>query len=447
MFALLTDLYELTMMAGYYAAGMTGRATFDLYVRSLPPCRSYLVAAGLEQALAYLEELRFEPDEIDYLRGLPSLAGVDRRFFDERLARFRFTGDVWAVPEGTPVFAGEPIVRVTAPLPEAQLVETALLSILMFQTSIATKASRVVQAAAGRQVVEFGGRRAHGPEAAVHAARAAFLAGCDATSNVEAGHRFGIPLSGTMAHSWVMAHASEEEAFRRYSDLYPGRAVLLLDTYDTVSAARRIVASGLRPEAVRLDSGDIVPLSREVRAILDTGGLRETRLFVSGDLDEYRVAELVRAGACVDGFGVGTALSTSSDAPALSGVYKLAEVDRGGASVPTQKLSAGKRTLPGRKQVWRRVTRDGVAAGDVVGLETEPALDGAPPLLEPVMRAGRPVKPAESLEALRHRAIASVGLLPAPLRRLDGPADYAVDVSPALARLADRLARAPARPV
>ena len=444
--ALLTDLYELTMMAGYYACGLTGSATFDLYVRHLPPNRSYLLAAGLEQALDYLSELRFNAEQIDYLRALPNLAGVDARFFDEHLARFRFSGDVWAVPEGTPMFAGEPLVRVSAPLPEAQLVETALLSVMMFQTSVATKASRVARASAGRQVVEFGGRRAHGHEAAVWAARAAFVGGCEATSNVEAGHRFGIPVSGTMAHSWVMAFSDELEAFTRYSEIYRDRAVLLLDTYDTVAAARRVVESGLQPAAVRLDSGDIVSLSREVRAVLDAGGLTATRIFVSGDLDEYRVARLVADGASVDGFGVGTALSTSSDAPSLSGVYKLAEVEREGSVVPTLKLSPGKGTLPGRKQVWRRL-RDGAAAGDVIGLEDEAlrtneiVSDETVPLLRPVMRDGRRVDPSPLLGEVQAFAAAELDRLPEAVRALEAPDGYPVTTAPGLDSLAKSLAR------
>ncbi len=442
MSALLTDLYELTMMAGYYAGGLTGPATFDLFVRALPSSRSYLLAAGLQQALEFLTTLRFTPDEITYLRGLPHLQQLDSSFFDDRLATFRFTGDVWAVPEGTPVFAGEPIVRVTAPLPEAQLVETALLSIVMFQTTIASKASRVVQAADGRQVVEFGGRRAHGIEAAVHAARAAFVGGCDATSNVEAGHRFGIPVSGTMAHSWVMACKSEAEAFERYSDLYPDRTVLLLDTYDTIAAVRQIVRSGLHPQGVRLDSGDIPRLSRDVRTLLDAGGLEQTQIFVSGDLDEYRVAQLLAGGARVDGFGVGTALSTSNDAPALSGVYKLAEVERDGVSTPTLKLSAAKRTLPGRKQVWRSFTRQGVARRDTIGLAKESGPPGATPLLECVMRDGRIAREHDDVATIRGRARDAVGGLPSELRRIDAPTAYEVVVSDELTSLTDLLTRA-----
>ncbi len=359
-------------------------------------------------------------------------------FFTRDLPAFRFTGDVWAVAEGTPVFAHEPILRVTAPAPEAQLVETALLAILTFQTSIASKGARIVDAAAGRSVIEFGSRRAHGLDAGLHAARAAFVAGCAGTSNVEAGFEFGIPLSGTMAHSWVMTFEDEVEAFRRYCDLYGRQAVLLIDTYDTEEAARRIVKAGLRPAAVRLDSGDFVALSFSVRRILDEGGLQQTGIFVSGDLDEDKVAALVKAGAPIDGFGVGTALSTSNDAPALGGVYKLVEVERDGQLVPVLKLSAGKRTYPGRKQVWR-IARDGRAQHDIIGLADEAAPAGGRPLLTQVMRAGKRTRTSPSLPDVQVACRAAREELPPAVRALDAAASYPVEISPALDALTDRL--------
>src|SRR3989442_7421425 len=291
--ALSTDLYELTMMAGYHAAELTIPATFELSVRALPPTRSFLVAAGLEQVLEYMETLRFRPGDIDYLRGLPNLQGVSPEFFDEYLPRFRFSGEVWAVPEGTPVFPPEPLLSVTAPLPEAQVVETALMAWMMFQTSVASRAVRIVDAASGRPVIEFGARRAHGVEAGLLAARAAFLAGCDGTSFVEAGRRFGVPLAGTMGHSWVLAFGDEASAFGSYAGVFGEKAVLLLDTYDTLAAARHVAASGLRPDAVTFDSGDLGSLSRAVREILDAAGLPATRIFANGDLDEWRIAEIV----------------------------------------------------------------------------------------------------------------------------------------------------------
>jgi nicotinate phosphoribosyltransferase len=437
--ALATDLYQLTMMAGYHASGQTEPRTFELFVRGLPEHRNYLVAAGLEQALAYLGALRFTADEIDWLRRLPALADVPRTFFDDYLPAFRFTGEVWALEEGEVFFAHEPILRVTAPAAEAQLVETALLGIITFQTSVASKASRVVAAAGGRTVIEFGSRRAHGPDAAVHAARAAYIAGCAATSNVEAGRRYGIAVSGTMAHSWVMGFADEIDAFRQYMAIFGGHSTLLIDTYDTVAAARRIVASGLRPSAVRLDSGDLLALAREVRRIFDEGGLGATRILVSGDLDETRIATLIAAGAPIDGFGVGTAISAVSDAPALGGVYKLVETMEGASARPTMKLSAGKRTFPGRKQVWR-VTDAGIATHDVIGLDGEAAQDGRP-LLVRAMRRGARVLPPVPIDEMQARTLQRVAQLPAALRALEPGPPYPVRISAAL----DALARAALR--
>jgi nicotinate phosphoribosyltransferase len=436
--ALSTDLYELTMMAGYYSAGVGDMATFELYVREFPKHRLYLVAAGLDQAIDYLESLRFQPDEIDYLRRQPVLANVPASFFDEYLPAFQFSGDIWAPEEGTPLFPQQPLLRVTAPLMQAQLVETALLAIVGFQTTIASKAARIVEVAGGRPVVEFGGRRAHGTEAAMYAARAAYIAGCASTSNVEAGMRFDIPVSGTMAHSWVMTFADEMEAFRAFFQLYGDRSVFLIDTYDTLASARKIVASGLRPAAVRLDSGNIVELSRKVRHILDAGGLKKTGIFVSGDLDEYKIASFLAQGAPLNGFGVGTALSTSRDAPALGGIYKLVEVERHGELVPTMKLSPGKHSLPGRKQVWRIFERH-KAAGDVLGLSDETGPHGATPLLQRVMGGGRRLVPRRALGEVRERCLKLVGQLPADLRGLAEVSAYPVVVSRALEALAQRV--------
>jgi nicotinate phosphoribosyltransferase len=431
--ALATDLYEITMAAGYYAHGVSGVATFELYVRELPPTRTFLVAAGLDQALAYLEGLRFTSEEIAFLRQAPNLRGVDPRFFDEYLPAFRFTGEVWAMPEGTPVFPPAPLLRITAPLPEAQIAETALLSILMFQTGVASKAARVVGAARGREIIEFGSRRAHGIDAAAFAARAAYIGGCVATSNVEAGFRFGIPLSGTMAHSWVTGFPSEREAFERYAATFGERAVLLLDTYDTREAARLVVHSGLKPAAVRLDSGDLAALAVDVRAILDAGGLTSTKILVSGDLDEARIAALTAPGSAagrgapIDGFGVGAAISTVTDSPAL-GVYKLVEIERDGAAIGVAKLSAGKQTWPRRKQVWRSAV-DGGVTGDVIGLADEPAPPGAAPLLECVMRGGRRRSASPDVTAIRQRSLAQIAQLPEGVRRLESPARYPVALS------------------
>ena len=423
--ALSTDLYELTMIGGYFVSGLSGPATFDLFVRSLPATRTYLVACGLEQALDFLESLHFTAEDIRFLRTVPALARLPATFFDEYLPQFRFTGDVWAVEEGTPVFAEEPIMRVTAPLPEAQLVETALIAETMFPTSVASRASRVMTAAAGRPVMEFGARRAHGIDAGIRAARAAYIAGFSSTSMVEAGKRFGIPLSGTMAHSWVMAFAEEASAYRTYAEIF-GDAVFILDTYDAVAAARIVTASGLKPKAVRIDSGDLVATSREVRRIFDEHGLSETAIVLSGDLDEMRIAEIIAAGAPADGFGVGTTVSTSSDAPALSGVYKLAEIERGGRAVPVFKRSPGKSTYPGRKQLWR-VMHDGIAVEDVLGLEGAQPPAEAETLLRQVMKKGERLS-RPSLNEIRDRCRKQVATLPGEVTQLIDGKKYPVRI-------------------
>jgi nicotinate phosphoribosyltransferase len=440
---LATDLYQLTMMAGYQHAGITGRSTFELFVRSLPPGRGFLMAAGIQQALDLLEDLRFTSDEIQYLRTVPALASAPEAFFADLLPSFRFTGDVWAVAEGEVVFPHEPLIRVTAPAPESQLVETALLATITFQTSIASKAARVVHAARGRRVIEFGSRRAHGLEAALYAARASYVGGCGATSNVEAGYRFHIPVSGTMAHSWVMSFAREVDAFRHYLALFGDGATVLIDTYDTVAAAHAIVAAGLRPGGVRLDSGDLVALSGEVRRVLDAGGLSTTQIIVSGDLDEYRIAQLLAAGAPIGAFGVGTALSTASDAPALGGVYKLVEIEREGRMAPVLKLSAGKRTLPGSKQVWR-LSGNGCATGDVLALAAEPS-PGGRPLLSQVMQGGQRLRPPADIEDSRRHAADATRELPEGVRRLREWDAYPVRVSDTLETLAGRTADERAR--
>src|SRR5690349_21877111 len=313
---LLTDLYELTMAAGYVQNRFQARATFELFVRSLPRRRNYLVAAGLEQALDFLENVRFSSEDISYLRGLPFFRHVHSDFFDY-LAQFEFAGDVWALPEGTIFFPGEPLVRVTAPIPGAQLVETSILSILHFQTLIASKASRVTTAAAGCPVVEFGSRRAHGMEAGVLAARAAFIGGCEGTSNTYAGRRFGIPVYGTQAHSWIMAHDDEAEAFRDFLDVFPEQSTLLVDTYDVHAAIEKIIALGRKPSGVRLDSGDVLADSQWVRQRLDSAGWDDVKIFASGELDEERIETLLGSAARIDAFGVGTALSTSSVSPII----------------------------------------------------------------------------------------------------------------------------------
>ena len=431
--ALATDLYQLTMMAGYDAAGYHARTTFELFVRELPEPRSYLVAAGLEQALEYLETLSFTSEEIEWLRSLPVFRNVPPRFFLDVLPAFRFTGEIWAVDEGEVVFANEPLLRVTAPAIEAQLVETALLATVGFQTSVASKASRIVDAARGRTLVEFGSRRAHGLEAACFAARAANLVGFQGTSNVEAGRRFGIPVVGTMAHSWVMAFEDEVEAFRTYMDVFGASTILLIDTYDTVRAARRIVDAGLLPAAVRLDSGDLGALAKEVRSIFDAGGLT-ARILASGDLDEHRIDELLAAGAPIDAFGVGTSISTVRDAPALGAVYKLVDTEDEGRHTPAIKLSTGKMTLPGLKQVWRVVDGGGVAY-DSLGLLGE--TQKGRPLLRCVMREGTRTMAGRSVGEIAKTAQRSREELPSRVRVIDRVEPVDVRLTPALTALAE----------
>lgn len=441
---LLADLYELTMAAAYFENNFHSTATFELFVRSLPKERSYLVAAGLEQALDYLERISFEAREIEYLRKLPVFGHVGQEFFDY-LRNFRFTGEVWAIPEGTPVFGEEPLLRVVAPMIEAQIVETFLLATLTFQTMIASKAARVVTAADGRDVIEFGTRRAHGPEAGTLAARAAYIGGCVGTSNVQAGERFGIPVFGTLAHSFIMAYDDEQEAFRRFQKLYPDNTVLLVDTYDTLAAIDKIIQMGLQPKSVRLDSGDLLELSKEVRERLDRGGLRQTRIFASGDLDEFSIAHLLRQGAPIDAFGVGTALATSKDAPTLSGVYKLVDVHTVDGPSSRAKFSNEKATYPGRKQVFRRVDSEGNYQEDVIACEDE-RYPEAVPLLICVMRDGRRLTHGRKMGAIRAHAREELAKIPASCRRLAGPQNYPVRFSDTLQHLLETVRRRMALP-
>lgn len=418
--ALITDLYQLTMAAGYFSHQMDQISTFELYVRRLPQQRNFLVAAGLEQALDYLENLHFEADEIAYLRSLPVFSQVTPEFWDF-LASFRFQGDVWALPEGTVFFPYEPIVRITAPLIQAQLVETWLLSQINYQTAVASKAARIWLAchSTGREVefVDFGSRRAHGPEASVLAARAAYIGGAVATANVYAGMHLGLPVRGTAAHSWTMAFATEPEAFAAYHAVFPQNSILLIDTYDTLQGARHATALGHALQGVRLDSGDFFSLSCEVRQILDTAGLKQARIIVSGDMNENKIATLLAAGAPIDLFGVGTELVTSIDAPSLGGVYKLAEqINAQGEVRYGIKLSSGKTSYPGVKQVWRGRDAQGTLH-DVLSLQHE-SLAGLQPLLEQVMRGGQRVRSAQPLPVLRARTLEQLSQLPAGLCQL-----------------------------
>ncbi|MCK6453041.1 MAG: nicotinate phosphoribosyltransferase [Alphaproteobacteria bacterium] len=435
---LLTDLYQLNMMQAYLDRGMTAPAAFEFFVRKLPRQRGFLVAAGLEQVLGYLEGLRFGPAELEWLRST-------RRFSDSflaYLAGLRFDGDVDAMPEGRVFFANEPIVRITAPLPVAQLVETRILNLLHFQSLIASKAARIVLQAPGKTLVDFGLRRAHGAEAGLFAARAAFIAGFTGTATVAAAEAFGIPVFGTMAHSFIQAHDSETAAFKSFALSRPDNLVLLIDTYDTLEGARRVVAlapwlrqQGIALKGVRLDSGDLLALSRDVRRILDDGGLRDVTIFASGGIDETAVARMLEGGAPIDGFGVGTALTTSEDAPALDCAFKLQEY----AGVARRKLSAGKATWPGRKQVFRQAGGE-VMRGDVLTLA-----DDAQPgerLIVGMMRGGRRLSQPEPLATIRARCAGDLARLPPGLRRLVPDTAYPVTVAPALDALAAEVDRA-----
>ncbi|HKV28787.1 MAG TPA: nicotinate phosphoribosyltransferase [Candidatus Acidoferrales bacterium] len=430
---LFTDLYELTMAAGYFQSRFNARATFELFVRNLPPERNFLVAAGLEQALAFIEDIRFAFPEIDYIRRQPVFRHVRNEFFDY-LARFRFTGDVWAFPEGSLAFAGEPLLRVTAPIVEGQILETRLLSAINFQTMVASRAARMTIAAKGKPIVEFGARRAHGSEAGIFAARAAWIGGCQGTSNVIAGKLFGIPTYGTQAHSWIMAYEDESQAFDRFLDVFPEQATLLLDTYNVRAALRKIIARGRKPAGVRLDSGDLAADSRWVRTQLDRAGWHDVQIFASGDLDEKRISSLLRRGAKIDAFGVGSALVAPTDTRNLSMIYKLVELERDGRIREAAKLSESKSTYPGTKQVFRFANRAGKWRKDLISLANESASGGSP-LLVPVMRDGKRIAPPESLAAVRSRCIESLEQLPASLLSIQHAAPYPVRYSKRLKTL------------
>ncbi len=436
---LLTDLYQLNMIQAYLDRGETRLAVFELFFRKLPPRRNFLMAAGLESALAFLERLRFGEAELAWLRR----SGRFGAALLDYLRELRFDGDVDAMAEGELFFADEPILRVTAPLPLAQLVESRLINILHFQTLIASKAARLVLSAPGKLLVDFGLRRAHGAEAALMAARASYIAGFAGTATLLAEAEFGIPAYGTMAHSFVQAHDDETQAFENFARARPANLTLLIDTYDTQAGAEKVVALaprlravGIAIAAVRLDSGDLDALSRSVRRILDRGGLRDTAIFASGGLDEDVIATLMRAGAPIDGFGVGTSLTTSNDVAALDCAYKLQEY----AGRARRKRSTGKATWPGRKQVWRRFDGERRMAGDIVTLSDAPA--SGTPLLRRVMTGGRRVAPPESLAMARRRAADNLAALPATWRGLAQAASpYPVRIADDVRQLAEEVDR------
>lgn len=434
---LATDLYQLTMAAAYWENGIgRERATFELFVRRFPGTRGYLICAGLEQALEYLQGLRFSGESIAHLRSLPVFTAVGAEFW-EYLREFRFTGRVNAIPEGTAVFLDEPLLQVTAPLIEAQMVETFLLATVNHQTLIASKAARVVEAAEGRSVIDFGVRRAHGFDAGTFGTRACIIGGCLGTSNVLAGQTWDIPVYGTAAHSFTMAFAREEDAFAAFQRVFPQHSTLLIDTYDTLEGARRVAAMGVPVAGVRLDSGDLLELSRGVREILDAGGLQATRIVASGDLDEFKIRDLLRAGAPIDTFGVGTEMMTSRDAPALGGVYKLVAIQDEEGRRPVRKLSPGKQTLPDVKQVFRTRGADGRFRGDTLALESD-ALEGDA-LLVPYLDSGRLTGTLPALGKIRDRAAVQREALPEGVRRLEDPETYPVRLSRRLEQLTESL--------
>lgn len=439
---LTTDLYELNMVQAYLDRGEDKDAVFEFFVRKLPARRGFLLAAGLADVLDYLETLRFSAEDLAWLKA----TGRFRDNLLDYLAAYRFTGDVHAIPEGTVCFPNEPLLRITAPLPQAQLIETRIINILHFQTLIASKAARMVLAAPGKILSDFGLRSAHGAEAGLFSARASYIAGFSSAANVYAGQRYGIPVAGTMAHSYVQVHDNEAQAFEDFARTRPEGVILLIDTYDTEAGARKVVevaprlkADGIAIRGVRIDSGDLIAMSRKVRAILDAGGLKDVIILVSGGINEDVLMTMKAENAPIDGFGIGVNLDSSIDAPSLDCAYKLQHY----AGIPRRKRSEGKATWPGRKQVWRAYDTEGRMAGDILSIET----DSHPgeTLIVPMMRGGKRLAPQESLDTTRARAARDLARLPEPLRRLEQGVTYPVKVADALTALAQEADRFTAR--
>lgn len=436
---LLTDLYQLNMIQAYLDCDKTDTAVFEFFVRKFPARRAFLMVAGLEQALDYLEGLRFSPEELEWLA---QTGRFDQAFLDY-MADFRFTGDVHAMPEGTIFFANEPIIRITAPLPEAQLIETRLMNILNFQSLIASKAARYKLSAPDKALVDFGFRRSHGLEAGLLAARASYIAGFAGTATVMAGKLFDIPIFGTLAHSFIEAFDDESAAFEAFARARPDGLTLLIDTYDTERGAEKVVAlaprlkqDGITIGAVRLDSGDLIALSKSVRRILHEGGLADVGIFASGGMTEDKITDMLEAGAPIDGFGIGTDLTVSADVPGVDCAYKLQEY----GGLPRRKQSPEKETWPGRKQVWRRFSDDGRMAGDVISTEKDE--QKGEPLLQHLMKDGARLGPSPGLSEIRERAAQNLEQLPTPLRSIEaGETAYSVVISSALQDLAKEVDR------
>jgi len=438
--SMFTDLYELTMCASYFDNKRFEPATFDLFIRRLPQNRSYFLFAGLEQVLLFLEKIRFTKDHTDFLKK----QGFKNDFLDY-LKDFKFTGEVWSIPEGTIAFPNEPLIRVTAPIIEAQIIETFILNTVNLQTTIATKASRVVAAAKGKSVVEFGLRREHGIDAGMKVARGSYIAGCNGTSNVLAGMKYSIPIFGTMAHSFVMLFEREIDSFKAFVKTFPDKPTLLIDTFDDIKGAEKaaIIAKelekkGFKLGGVRLDSGDLAELSKTVRKLLDKNGLKYVKIFASGDLDEYEVEKLLMKDAKIDAFGVGTKMGTSADRPYVDIIYKLSEkMNEKGEFSPIMKLSKGKTTLPGRKQVFRFKDKNGLFVKDVIALEDE-KINGEP-LLVKVMEKGKIVHDLPSLEEIRKRTLESLSKFPDKYKKLKDAPRYPVELSLKLKKLIKEL--------
>ena len=433
---LFTDLYELTMGASYHEHGLLSDATFSLFVRNYPPHRNYFVAAGLEDVLDELERFHFSESDIDYLKKTTLFSDN----FLGYLKNLRFSGKVFAIPEGTIFFAGEPVLEITAPIIEAQILETFLLNTIGLSSMIATKSARCIHAAGNRPLIDFSLRRTQGADAGMKVARSTYLAGFLATSNVLAGKVYDIPISGTMAHSYVTAFNSESEAFSAYSRTFPDNSIFLIDTYDTLEGTRRAVAvankmkkTGHELVGVRLDSGNMATLSRSVRDILDEAGLFDVKIFASGGFDEYKISEIIADGACIDAFGVGTKVGVSADVPYLNIVYKMVRFrDRN-----VRKLSSGKVTLAGEKQVFRETGADGRYCKDTIGLRNE-SIPKAAPLLEKVMEAGRCLRPHPNLTVIRNRFKENFARLDDRFKSLQGPPEYPVGLSPKLETLQNK---------
>jgi len=434
--SLLLDLYELTMGQSYFVYKRNTLATFDLYVRALPERRAYLIACGLNDILDYIKNLRFSEKDLKFLRGLELFSEE----FIGYLRGFSFHGDIWAMPEGTVFFANEPILRVTAPIIEGQIIESFLLNTINLQTMIASKAARVALAAGKRGVFDFSLRRTHGSDAGLKAARSSYIAGCRGTSNVLASKLFGIPVSGTMAHSFIMSFRDELDSFTAYSSVFPDKTTLLVDTYNTAQGIRNAVRVGLalkgmghKLQAIRLDSGDIASLSRSARRLLDAAGLKDVKIFASGNLDEFKIRGLLSKGARIDHFGVGTNMGTSIDAPSLDVVYKISEVREDNGFLPTMKLSSGKVTYPGRKQVFRVKDRRGRFLKDVLGLEGE-KIKGSRLLVKAVNK-GRVVYKSPPLDKIREFTGKGLAMLPEKYKDIDSKSAYPVVISPRLEKL------------